>query len=134
MEIGNRQKIPLTIFYPSFAFGILALWAMTVTAAVVAYADVPAGVAPVHVTAKGCGTTISDRIQGSQNVPVGLMFFFKLSAKPFNDLCQFRRIPCDSGTYRSLLYLLCRMWIIIRPESMSAIRRRLASWARSPAE
>ena len=93
MEIGNREQILLSVFDPCFTLGILALWAMTVAAAIIAYADVSAGVAPVHMTAKGGGTATTDGMQRSENIPVGLMCIRKPTAKLFNDLCQFKRRP-----------------------------------------
>ncbi len=88
MEIGNREQILFTLLDPCFALGVLALGAMTVSTAVIAYADMTAGVAPVHMTAQGGGTATADGMQRSENVPVGFMPLRKLSAKPFNDLCQ----------------------------------------------
>ena len=82
-----------TLFNPCFALGVLTLGTMTVAAAVVTYADVSAGVAPVHVTAKGGSTATTDGMQRSENIPVELMLICKVTAKPFNDLCQFKSRP-----------------------------------------
>lgn len=90
MEIGNREQILFTLPDPCFALGVLALGAMTVAAAVVAYADMTAGVAPVYMTAQGGGTATADGMKRSENVPVGFIPLRKLSAKPFNDLCQLK--------------------------------------------
>ena len=93
MEIGNRQKILLSVLDPCFTLGILALGAMTVPAAIIAYADMSAGVAPVHMTAQGCGAATANRAQGPENIPVGLIFIRELTAEAFNNLRQFEGRP-----------------------------------------
>jgi hypothetical protein len=93
MEIWNREQILFAFLDPGFALGVLALGTMTVTATVVAYADMSARVAPVHVTAKGGGTATADGMQRSENIPVGLMRIRKPTTKPFNDLGQFKSRP-----------------------------------------
>jgi len=97
MEIGRWEQILFALLDPCFALGILALWAMTVTAAIIAYADMTARIAPVHMTAQGSGTTPADRTQRFEDVAVGLMLFRKLTAKPFYDLCQFKERPQFTG-------------------------------------
>jgi hypothetical protein len=52
MKIRYRQEILFTAFNPCFPLGILAFWTMTVTAAVVTDANVPAMIASVNVTSK----------------------------------------------------------------------------------
>jgi hypothetical protein len=93
MEIGNREQIFFAFLNPCLSLSILAFWTMTVPAAVVAYADLTAGVAPVHMTAQGGGTTTADGMQGTKNIPVGLMPVGKLTAEAFNDLRQLESKP-----------------------------------------
>jgi hypothetical protein len=52
MKIGCRYQILFTAFNPCFALGILAFWAMTVTATVVTDAKVPAMFASVNVSSQ----------------------------------------------------------------------------------
>ena len=52
MEVWHRQQILFTAFHPCFPIGILALWAMTVTAGVVTDADMPALIAFVNMSAQ----------------------------------------------------------------------------------
>lgn len=52
MKIRYRQEILFTAFNPCFPLGILAFWTMTVTAAVITYANVPAMIASVNMTSK----------------------------------------------------------------------------------
>jgi hypothetical protein len=93
MKIGYREQILFSLLNPCFALGVLALGTMTVTAAVVAYADMTAGVAPVHMTAQGGGTATADGMQCSENVPVGLILILEATAKPINNLSQFESWP-----------------------------------------
>ncbi len=90
MKIGNREQILFALPDPCFALCVLALRTMTVAAAVVAYADVTACVAPVHMTAQGGSAAATDRTQGFEHIPVWIVLFSVLSAKPFNDLCQLK--------------------------------------------
>jgi hypothetical protein len=93
MKIGNREQVLFALLNPGFALGVLALWTMSVTAAIIAYADMTAGVAPVHMTAQGGSTATADGIQRPENIPVGLMLIRKVAAKPFNDLSQLEGRP-----------------------------------------
>jgi hypothetical protein len=91
MEIWNRKQVLLSVPDPCFALCVLALGAMTVSAAIIAYADMSAGVAPVYMTAHKGGTATADSMQRSENIPVGLMLIHKVASEPFNNLCQFKR-------------------------------------------
>ena len=90
VEIRDREQVLFALLNTCFALCILALGTMTVATAIVAYTDVSAGVAPVHMTAQGGGAAATDGAQGSENIPVGLVPFRKLAAKPFNDLSQLK--------------------------------------------
>ena len=50
MKIGNRKQILFAIFNPCFALRILALWAMPVTAGVIADANMPALIAFIFMS------------------------------------------------------------------------------------
>jgi hypothetical protein len=50
MKIWHRYQILFTAFNPCFPLGVLAFWTMTVTAAVITYANVPAMIALINVS------------------------------------------------------------------------------------
>jgi hypothetical protein len=52
MKVCHRKQILLTVFYPCFSLGILALGTMTVTARVVTNADMTALIAFINMSAQ----------------------------------------------------------------------------------
>ena len=53
--------------------------------AIEAYAEMFAGIAPVHMTAQGNGTSTTNGMQSSENIPVGLIPGRVMTAEAFND-------------------------------------------------
>jgi hypothetical protein len=51
VKVRNREKIPFSVFNPGFPLGVLAFGTMTVTAGVIADANMPALIAPVNMAA-----------------------------------------------------------------------------------
>jgi len=89
MKVGNRKKIPFSVFYPGFPLGILALGTMTVTAGVIADANMPALIAPVNMATHGSTAATLQRAQGSAHICVGPMLFYELCSVIVDYLSQF---------------------------------------------
>jgi hypothetical protein len=98
MKIRNREQVFLAILDPDFAVGILAFGAMTVTAAVVGNADMPAFVTTILVPAqRGC-TTILDSPYYPLHIHVRPVSLNKGAAEAVDYLRQFM------GRSQSFLY------------------------------
>ena len=89
MKVGNRKKIAFAVFYPGFPLGVLALGTMTVTAGVIADANMPALIAPVNMaTHRGAAATLQ-RAQGPAHIRIGPMLFYELYSVIVDYLSQF---------------------------------------------
>lgn len=89
MKVGNRKKIAFAVFYPGFPLGVLAFGTMTVTAGVIADANMPALIAPVNMAAHGGAAATLQRTQGPSHVCVGPMLFYELCSVIVDYLSQF---------------------------------------------
>jgi len=89
MKVGNRKQIAFTVFYPGFPLGVLALGTMTVTAGVIADANMPAMIAPINMAAQRCATATLQRAQGPAHISVWLMLFYELYSVIVDYLSQF---------------------------------------------
>jgi hypothetical protein len=74
MKVGYRQQLVFDLFYPAFSLGVLAFGAMTVSAGVVADAQVPASITLIDMSTHCSGSAVSDRSQVSLYVGIGMMF------------------------------------------------------------
>lgn len=100
VKIGYRQKICFTVLYPGLALGILAFGAMTVTAAVITDANMPARVAFINMTSQSSGTTPEQCSESTFYVGIGGMLIVKFLTEAFDYPGQFE------GWFHDLAYNL----------------------------
>ena len=93
MKIWNGDQIVFPVFNPRFPLGILALGTMTVSAGVIAYANMPACIAFINMTAQGSGTASLQGTERTLQICIGLIMFFKFNPEPVNYFCQFVNRP-----------------------------------------
>ena len=95
MKIGNRDQVIFPVFNPSFSLRILAFGTVTVTAGVIAYANVPASIAFIYMSAQGSSTTAKQSTESTLEICIGRIMFFKLNPEPVNYISQFiNRLHC----------------------------------------
>ncbi len=93
MKVANRKKIAFAVFYPGLPLGILALGTMTVTAGVIADANMPALIAPVNMAAQRSTAATLQRVQGPAYIRIGPMLFYELYSVIVDYLGQFISWP-----------------------------------------
>lgn len=75
MKVWGWDQVLLSFLDPLFSLSILALWAMSVSEGVVAYAIMPAIITFIHLTSQGSSTALKKCIESSFNIDVWVMFF-----------------------------------------------------------
>src|SRR5678815_5033738 len=66
MEVGHRQQFVFPCLYPCFPLSTLAFGAMTITATIIADAQMATGGTSIGMAAQRCGTTTAYSIQGTK--------------------------------------------------------------------